>query len=328
MHKPLLAASLLAAAVFGCDDKGKSTSPPPKPVAAAPARASSAPAPAVAAAPSSESATDGGTQEAPPVDLVALAHPPDTANHLERARALKTGGDFHGALAEARRAVHDAPRDDEALDLAAKLARQLGQTGIAEDALSRVAAIRSDDAVPAIALARVVLSTGDAERAVKIGQQAIARDPENPEAYQITGRAMLSADQFQGAMVMFGKAIELKPDHGHALNNLGFTYLRANMNEEAVDALTRAAELLPNVAYVHNNLGVALERVGRTDEAISEYMVSTSLSPRYVKAMLNSERMKKTASLSASESGTATDAMVGPEGGIPGEGAEIESPAE
>jgi Flp pilus assembly protein TadD len=244
--------------------------------------------------------------------MVALAHPPDTANHLERARALKTGGDFHGALAEARRAVHDSPNDDEALDLAAKMARQVGQNGIAEEALARVAAIRADDPTPVIALARVVLSNGNPERAVKIGQQAIARDPENPEAYHVTGRAMLSADQLQGAMVMFGKAVELKPDHGYALNNLGFAFLRANMNQEAVEVLSKAAELLPNVAYVHNNLGVALERVGRTDEASAEYMLSTTLSPKYVKAVLNHERMKKTAALSTDESGSATDAIVGP----------------
>ncbi|HZN93783.1 MAG TPA: tetratricopeptide repeat protein, partial [Myxococcales bacterium] len=217
-----------------------------------------------------------------------------------------------GALAEARRAVHDSPQDDQALDLAAKLARQLGQTGIAEEALSRVVAIRADDPMPVIALARVVLSTGDAERAAKIGQQAVARDPENPEAYHVTGRAMLSADQLQGAMVMFGKAVEIKPDHGYALNNLGFTYLRANMNDEAVDVLSKAAELLPNVAYVHNNLGVALERAGRKDEAMAEYMLSTTLSPKYVKAMINSERIKKTASLSIDEGATATDANVGP----------------
>ena len=311
MHKPLLAASLLAAAIFGCDDHTKSTAPPPRPHVASPARPVRVPVPAPEVeAPVATAAVDSGTPVAPP-DMVALAHPPDTANHLERAKALKTGGDFHGALAEARRAVADAPQDDEALDLAAKLARQLGQTGIAEEALSRVMAIRTDDAIPVIALARVVLSTGDAERAARIGQQAIARDPENPEAYHVTGRAMLSADELQGAMTMFGRAIELKPDHGYALNNLGFAYLRANMNEEAADALTRAADLLPNVAYVHNNLGVALERVGRKDEAVAEYQLSTSLSPKYVKAVLNSERLKKTASLSMDEAGTATDAIVG-----------------
>jgi Flp pilus assembly protein TadD len=308
MHKPLLAASLLAAAsLFGCDDHSKSTSPPPQPrsIAAAPKPASFKPAPVASSEP------DSGTPVAPP-DMVALAHPPDTANHLERAKALKTGGDFHGALAEARRAVHDSPSDDEALDLAAKMARQVGQTGIAQEALTRVVAIRTEDPTPVIALARVLLSTGQPEKAVKVGQQAIARDPENPEAYHVTGRAMLSADQLQGAMVMFGKAVELKPDHGYALNNLGFAYLRANMNEAAAEVLGKAADLLPNVAYVHNNLGVALERVGRTDEASAEYMLSTTLSPKYVKAVLNHERMKKTAAISPDESGSATDAVVEP----------------
>jgi Flp pilus assembly protein TadD len=52
------------------------------------------------------------------------------------------------------------------------------------------------------------------------------------------------------------------------------------------------------VAYVHNNLGVALERVGRTEEAEMAYTLSTSLSPKYVKARVNSARLKKVASVS------------------------------
>ncbi|HVE84424.1 MAG TPA: tetratricopeptide repeat protein, partial [Myxococcales bacterium] len=220
------------------------------------------------------------------------------------------------------------------LDLCAKLARQLGKTGIAEEALQRVADIRTDDAIPVIALARVVLSTGDAERAAKIGQQAISRDPENPEAYHVAGRALLASDQLQGAMVMFGKAIELKPDHGYAMNNLGFAYLRANMNEEAVDILTRASELLPSVAYVHNNLGVALERTGRQDEAMAEYMLSTTLSPKYVKALVNHARLERTASASPDDVGIGSDATVEPAEDIhtgPSKGAdqpEVESPVE
>ena len=48
------------------------------------------------------------------------------------------------------------------------------------------------------------------------------------------------------------------------------------------------------------------------DEASAEYMLSTTLSPKYVKAVLNHERMKKTAALSVDESGSATDAVFEP----------------
>jgi Flp pilus assembly protein TadD len=51
------------------------------------------------------------------------------------------------------------------------------------------------------------------------------------------------------------------------------------------------------VAYVHNNLGVAYERLGRTEEAQAAYATATQLSPRYVKARVNSNRMGKVASL-------------------------------
>jgi Flp pilus assembly protein TadD len=112
----------------------------------------------------------------------------------------------------------------------------------------------------------------------------------------VIGRAELAEGDLSGAIASFKKAIELVPDHGYALNNLGYALLRANLNDEAVDVLEHAAEILPNVAYVHNNLGVAYERVGREEEAEAEYTRSASLSPKYVKAQVNSARMKRLAS--------------------------------
>ena len=53
--------------------------------------------------------------------------------------------------------------------------------------------------------------------------------------------------------------------------------------------------LLPNVAYVHNNLGVALERTGRGEEAKTAYQQAMDLSPKYVKARLNADRVAKAA---------------------------------
>jgi Flp pilus assembly protein TadD len=66
--------------------------------------------------------------------------------------------------------------------------------------------------------------------------------------------------------------------------------------------LARAAALLPHVAYVHNNLGVAYERLGRTEEARAAYATAMRLSPRYVQARVNADRMSKVASLGSSKS--------------------------
>ncbi len=121
----------------------------------------------------------------------------------------------------------------------------------------------------------------------------MTRDPQNVEGWQALGRAHLSAGDLPSAIVALEKAVELKPDHGYALNNLGLAYLRANENPSAAQVLERAAAQLPNVSYIQNNLGVAYERLGRVDEAKIAYERATELSPKYVKARINSERVAK-----------------------------------
>jgi Flp pilus assembly protein TadD len=327
----LAAAALAAFCATGCDQTPKSHPAPIRPAATARAKV----APPAPEPPKEIAFSDGdaGVIEAETrPDPIALQHVHGSGriNHVQRARELKNLGDPQGAMTEARRAIFDTPDDEEALQMVARLSRQTSQPSLGMEAYARLAEINPEDSAPLIAQARMLISLGDAEGAVKVGQEAILRDPENPETYHVTGRGFLSGGDLEPAMVMFGRTIELKPDHGYALNNLGFAFLRANRNEEAVEALTRAADLLPTVAYVHNNLGVALERVGRTEEADEAYTLSTTLSPKYVKARVNSARLKRTASISPEAMDSATDAMdvPAPVTNVPAADQELEQPGE
>jgi Flp pilus assembly protein TadD len=257
------------------------------------------------------------------IDVLGVEHDHrGKVNHLAKAKELKTQGDAEGALAEARKAIFDSPADEDVLSFIGKVARSTGEKELAAAAYGRLATIRTDDAMPLVQQARVLLSMRDLEGAVKAGQEAITRDPENPEAFQVVGRAYLSDGELQAAIGMFEKVVELNPDHGYALNNLGFACLRANENDKAVEALTRATELLPNVAYIHNNLGVALERTGDAEGAKLAYAKSTSLSPKYVKAKINAERVAKAAA--TPDVGQAEDTGGDEQPGTP----EIEMPEE
>lgn len=232
-------------------------------------------------------------KEEPVVDPLVLAHDTNGVDHLGRARQLASEGDAKGALIEARRALFSTPSDVEALMTVAKLSRRTGQAQLAADAWGRVAALTPDDSTPVIQQARARLAMKDYVGVVTSGREAIARDGGNAEAFQVTGIAQLAQNDLAGAIASFEKAIELEPNHGWALNNLGFACLRANLNDRAVEVLERAAEQLPTVAYVQNNLGIALERVGRGDEAKSAYQHAMDLSPKYVKARINSARVAR-----------------------------------
>ncbi|WP_240359325.1 tetratricopeptide repeat protein [Pyxidicoccus trucidator] len=260
------------------------------------------------AAPSTtrEEPRDDGHVEPAPASEVARETSADTGlalahthgrrvDHLARARTLRELGDLSGALTECRRALHDDPSDTDALTQAARLARLNGQTELAVLAYERLGRLLPEEAGALVQQARLLVSLGRYTEAVHVGEEAVLRGPEDAEVYQVLGRAHLGAGQLSASILRFQQAVHLDPEHGYALNNLGFAYLRAGEDGKAADVLARAASLLPHVAYVHNNLGVAYERLGRVDEARASYATATRLSPRYVQARVNGDRVNRLA---------------------------------
>ncbi|MCP3140590.1 tetratricopeptide repeat protein [Pyxidicoccus xibeiensis] len=258
--------------------------------------------------------------EAPSDAVLAVAHTHGRrVDHLARARTLRELGDLSGALTECRRALHDDPTDTDALTLAARLARLTGQTEVAVLAYERLGRLHSEETGALVQQARLLVSLGRHAEAVRVGEEALLRNPEDAEVYQVLGRAHLSAGELSAAILRFQQAVHLDPEHGHALNNLGFAYLRAGEDRKAVDVLTQAASLLPHVAYVHNNLGVACERLGRLEEARAAYAAATRLSPRYVQARLNEDRVNRLARADVPLPGARAGGPPGSDFGAPGE---------
>ena len=242
-----------------------------------------------------EAHTGAAPVEAPPEgNGLALPHVhARRVDHLARAQGLRELGDLSGAITELRRALHDAPGDTDTLAQLARTARLAGDMGLALDAYARLGQVEPTDAGALVQQARLLVSQGRFAEAVPVGEEALLRDPEDPEVYQVLGRAHLGANELASAILRFQQAVHLDPEHGHALNNLGFAYLRASDNARAVEVLTQAAGLLPHVAYVQNNLGVACERLGRLEEARAAYAAATRLSPRYVQARINADRVAR-----------------------------------
>lgn len=283
--KRLFAAAVAALTLAACDEAKPAPSSTPKPLALRPRVAP--PRPLVTPTPKPPPVVEV------PTDALVLAHDTPDVNHLARARRLSEEGDVKGALTESRRALYSAPQDVETLRAVATLAKGAGQLSMAAEAWGRLAVVQPDDATPLVQQARVLLMQKDAAGAIMASREATTRDDGNPEAWQALGRALLSAEDIAGAITSFSKAVDLSPNHGWALNNLGFACLRANENARAVEVLQRAAEALPNVALVHNNLGIALEREGYDDEAKVAYQRAMDLSPKYVKARLNADRVAR-----------------------------------
>lgn len=287
MKTTLTAAALTALSLSACQEPTTPITSTPPPRAAI-----------VASTPKQPLFVDAGAlsqlQTPPPViDPLGLPAEVKGVDHLDKARTLDADGDLKGALTEARKALGEEPNDVDALTLVTKLAPRLKQHGLAALAYGRLAEQSPDDAVPLIRQTRALIDAHDFSEATKVGRAAVKLDPQNPEGWHALGRAHLSANDLPSAIIAFEKTVELQPKHGYALNNLGLAYLRANENAAARQVLERAVEVLPHLAYVHNNLGVALERLGETSLAQGEYLVATDLSPKYVKARINADRVAK-----------------------------------
>lgn len=224
---------------------------------------------------------------------LALEHDQPKTDHMDRARSLSEIGDFKGALTEARRALYSNGENEDALKLITKMAVRMGKPAMAAEAQLQLGELNPIDAVPFISRTRFLISAGEFSSAVTSAEEALKRDIENVDAWHMLGRAHFSDGSLTLAIDAFERAIELNPDHGYALNNLGLAYLRANENKAALQVLERASAQLPNVAYVQNNLGVALERAGLISDAKEAFDRATLLSPKYVKARVNQNRVAK-----------------------------------
>ncbi len=89
---------------------------------------------------------------------------------------------------------------------------------------------------------------GNWEQAIALGQQAIAKYPNDADFYNNTGYAMLrrgAADDFTQSEQMFKKAIELRPDTALYWDNLGRALCGEQQYPQGREAFAKALQLNP-----------------------------------------------------------------------------------
>jgi Flp pilus assembly protein TadD len=119
----------------------------------------------------------------------------------------------------------------------------------------------------------------DSKGAIDQYQQAIAINPDYPEAHANLGHELVSAGQFEPARIHHLEAIRLKPDFAIALADLGLIDAAAGNYEEAIRRLNESLRLAPDDAEVHSNLCFALQHSGRREVAIVQCREALRLKP-------------------------------------------------
>lgn len=147
---------------------------------------------------------------------------------------------------------------------------------------------RDDEATPSpLQTADQLLAQGHAREAIPLYRQALALQPDIPEALNNLGGALKEQGNLAEAVVCLERASALLPGSHQILNNLGYALTLLGRLEEAVAILERGLVLEPESPELLNSLGYALLEQGRVEEAIARLEGSLACRPGNPQALIN-----------------------------------------
>ncbi len=163
----------------------------------------------------------------------------------------------------------------------ALLAQNLGLKRARNDLLSLQARLRfaPDDYRSHGLLAARYIAMGQPELARPHVDEALALQPEHPEAHFNLGSLLIAEGDHAGAIDAFRMATELRPEYADAHNNLGALLAATGALTDAVVYYRLALQFRPRDASAHFNLASTLLALGEQGEAITHYREALVTAP-------------------------------------------------
>jgi len=103
-----------------------------------------------------------------------------------------------------------------------------------------------------------LMETGEVDEAIAHYREALALNPQYPEACNNLGEALAGRGAVKEAIAQFEKASQLDPGYSVARTNLGMMLARTGQTDKAVVHLKTVVEGNPDAADARRNLGHAL----------------------------------------------------------------------
>ena len=128
---------------------------------------------------------------------------------------------------------------------------------------------------------------GQANLAVPIYQDILARQPDHPEALHLLGLARLQSGDAIEAEKLLARAVELAPDSPKVANNHGVALFELGQPEQAAREFTAATKLDGGFAEAHFNLGRAFHVLRRYEDAVRQYTKAIEVQPDHFAAHNN-----------------------------------------
>jgi len=236
---------------------------------------------------------------------LAIAQTEDDANLAEGAVRLRTAIDrvkpseaeFYFAMGAAysklgrneesirwyQEAIRRRPDFQQAQRALAAAFEASGALPQSAEAGEKAASTAHPDTTVLTSLGRVYLSLGRTGDAKRVLRQALAIEPDLPDADLLLGMASMREGDTAGAEALYRKAIASQPDLADAHNDLaGILAHRGNYAEAAYE-LKKAIEANPTDAQIHRNYGALLANTGATIQAVAEMKEAVRLNPKSVR---------------------------------------------
>jgi len=212
-------------------------------------------------------------------------------DHLAVARDYLEKHDNAAALVELGKALYDDPQDYTAAVLLGRTALRSKEIDLARKVFVLASLMDPDQADAWIYLGRIAIKEKNLNRAADWARQALSVDSQRAESHNLMGRVWLAKSHWERSIASFKKAVSLSKDNPYYLNNLGLAYLMKKNYNRAVEVLEGVVGNDAATAFMRNNLGLAYEGAGRLQEAISEFKTAIDLSPSYINAQVNLDRL-------------------------------------
>jgi protein O-GlcNAc transferase len=123
--------------------------------------------------------------------------------------------------------------------------------------------------------------SGRYDDALRTCDQALAIQPEDPEALNHRGLTLKNLGRLEASLASYDRALAIDPAYADALNNRGNTLQRLGRFAEALASYDRALAQRPDDADALNHRGNVLQRLQRLDEALASYDRALAIRPDF-----------------------------------------------
>ncbi|HEX8523767.1 MAG TPA: tetratricopeptide repeat protein [Tepidisphaeraceae bacterium] len=121
--------------------------------------------------------------------------------------------------------------------------------------------------------------SGDYAHAETLYRQALARDPDEPNALHFLGLLLDQTERTAEAIPILERAVAVAGDVPHFLNNLAQALRKAGRIDDAIAAFQRALHVNPSYAIAHHNLAIVLASQGKSEDAIAHHQRAVQINP-------------------------------------------------